>query len=186
MKNYLIKMVLTLLVISGFLSLGEKKNEVYAEAEAINRLVENVAAYTSYDTLVVYDGLTMQELSRKLDNQLNSNLDGYGEYIATLALDQGVDPVVATSIILLETGCKWNCSNLVVSCNNVGGMRGSGCNGYQKFDTLEDGIKGFMSNLSNNYYKKGLNTPELMNRKYATSSTWAYKVNNYVKTIMEN
>ena len=38
-------------------------------------------------------------------------------------------------------------------------------------------------NLANNYIAKGLTTPEEINKKYAASSTWATKVNNYINEI---
>mgnify|MGYP002511620479 CR=1 FL=1 len=37
---------------------------------------------------------------------------------------------LAVAIVLHETGCKWTCSKLVRECNNVGGMKGSGCGSY--------------------------------------------------------
>ena len=51
------------------------------------------------------------------------------------------------------------------------------------FETLEDGIEAFIKLLSTGYYKKGLTTPEEMNPKYAASTTWATKVNWYIKQI---
>ena len=81
-----------------------------------------------------------------------------------------------------ETGCNSKCSKLVRNKNNVGGMRGR--SGWQSFATLEDGINGFLSNLSRNYYKKGLDTPEKMAHKYAGGSTsWAGKIRNYMAVI---
>ena len=52
-----------------------------------------------------------------------------------------------------------------------------------KFDTLEEGIRGYLDIVYNNYWKKGLTTPELMNPKYAASNTWAEKVNRYYEAI---
>ena len=69
---------------------------------------------------VVYDNMTMEELSAKLDRSLNSDLLGKGYLFASKSLELGVDPYVAVAIVLEETGCKWNCSNLVKQCNNVG------------------------------------------------------------------
>ena len=55
-----------------------------------------------------------------------------------------------------------------------------------KFETLEDGIEAFIKLLSTGYYKKGLTTPELMEKKYAGgSNTWAAKVNNYINQVKE-
>ena len=93
---------------------------------------------------------------------------------------------MAVAISLHETGCKWECSRLVKQCNNVGGQVGSpSCNGgnYRSYETLDEGIKGFIDNLARNYISKGLTTPEEMNHKYAASKTWASKVNKYIEEI---
>lgn len=135
---------------------------------------------------IVYDGMTMDQLVAKLNRSLNSTLAGQGYAFAAYSLELGVDPYVAVAIALHETGCKWNCSTLVKQCNNVGGMKGGpSCGGgaYKAFPTLDAGIRGYIENLSRNYYAVGLTTPELMNSKYASSPTWASKVNAYVSQI---
>lgn len=134
----------------------------------------------------VYEGMTLEELGAKLEKSLNSTLSGYGNTFAKYAIEYNVDPYLALAIVLHETGCKWNCSALVRTCNNIGGQKGTpGCNGgsYRSFPTLDDGIRGFFSNLSKNYYAYGLTTPEAMNPKYAASTTWATKVNSYIYQI---
>ena len=135
----------------------------------------------------VYDGLTIEELSDKLNRNLgNDYIAGKGEFIATQCLEKGVDPYVAVAIILHETGCGTKCSNLARTCNNVGGQKGSpGCNGgsFKSFSTLDEGIIGFVNNLSKNYYAKGLNTVELIAPKYAAGNTWASKINWFVNKI---
>lgn len=132
---------------------------------------------------IVYDGMTLKQLANKLNKSLKSDLSGKGYLVASYSLSKGVDPYVATAIMLHETGCEWGCSRLVKKCNNVGGQKGSGCGSYAAFSSLDTGIKKFIDNLSKNYYAKGLNTPEKMNSKYAASKTWSKKVNNYVKKI---
>ena len=134
---------------------------------------------------LVYEDMTMSELTSLLDKSLNSTLSNKGELIASHSLKKGVDPVVATAIILQETGCKWSCSQMVRKCNNVGGVKGSpNCGGgYKRYSTLDEGIKQFIDNLADNYYAYGLDTPEKMNNKYAESRTWSQKVNNYVNSI---
>lgn len=133
------------------------------------------------DTKIVYDGLTMEQLVAKLNKNLKSNLSGKGDLYAKYSLEYGVDPYLAVSISLLETGCNAGCSNLVKNKNNVGGMMGP--SGALSFDTLEEGIKKFIKNIKVNYYDYGLKTPEQMNPKYAASKTWAQKVNKYMETI---
>lgn len=140
-------------------------------------------------SLVVYDGLTMNELAEKLERSLKNELSGYGYLYASYSLEKGVDPYIAVAISLHETGCNGHCSNLMRECNNVGGQKGyprCGDRSYKQFDTLEEGIKGFIDNLSKNYFGMGLDTPELMEKKYAAGSdSWAGKVNYYVQKIRE-
>lgn len=192
MKNLWIKMALVVLMISGLIISFKEKNKEKGLTEQI--IVENVL-YRS-DTIlsrdekiiekpIVYEGLTLEELGLKIDNILNSTLEGYGTTIASLALDNGVDPVVAASIILVETGCKWTCSSLVRNANNVGGMKASSGK-YATFATLEAGLEAFINNLSKNYYAKGLTTPEEINKKYATNPNWHDDVYYYIEAIMSS
>lgn len=135
---------------------------------------------------IVWDGLTMGELTDKLNRMLNSTLSGKGEIFATHSLELGMDPYLAVAIVLQETGCQWNCSYLVNACNNVGGQKGSpGCDGgsYKAYNTLDEGIIGYLDNLYYNYYAYGLTTAEAMNPKYAESTAWAYNVNSYIEKI---
>lgn len=158
--------------------------------EVVEKKLET-AEQSNNNTVVkkVYNNMTMEELSAKLNRSLNSTLSNTGSLFAKYSIQYGVDPYLAVAIALHETGCKWECSSLVKQCNNVGGQKGSpGCGGgsYKAFSSLESGIHGFIYNLYNNYYKYGLNTPELMNSKYAESTTWASKVNSYITSIRNN
>lgn len=132
---------------------------------------------------IVFDNLTYDELVAKINRNLNSSLSGKGYLFVDYSLEFGVDPYLATAIALHETGCKWNCSYLTNVCNNVGGQKGSGCGEYASFPSLEEGIYAFISNIYYNYYLFGLNTPDLMNSKYAESITWASNVNRYINEI---
>lgn len=138
----------------------------------------------------VYDGLTLEELGEKLNRHLGDDyVAGKGPLIAQLCLETGVDPYIAVAIILHETGCGTKCSNLARYCNNVGGQKGSpGCNGgsFKKFDTLDDGIKGFINNLSKNYFSQGRTTVETIAPKYCEGNTWAGKINYFVNKIRNN
>lgn len=185
MKNYLLKMMVITLVLGALINIyKENNNKQYIEnivtqislASANIRNEEELLA-----KMVVYEGLTLDELSEKLDKSLKSDLTGYGRYIAETSLEKNVDPIVATSILLHETGCTWKCSYLARVNYNVGGMRGH--NGYMKFSSMEEGIRAFIGNLQKNYYEKGLTTPELMNKKYAENPNWHKNVNYYVKLI---
>ena len=182
MKSYIFKMVLSILIISSLIIVYKEKNssELIGEYVIINNIMYR-SEYNSYDEPAIYEGLTLKELGTKIDKVFNSTLEGYGATVASIALESEVDPIIAASIILVETGCKWSCSSLVKNSNNVGVMRVK--NGYMKFDTLEEGLQAFINNLAKNYYAKGLDTPELMNKKYATNPNWYKDVYYYIDLI---
>lgn len=153
--------------------------------EIINTSFEEVKLKLEEDirkASIVYDNMTMDELSDKLERSLNSTLKGKGRLFASYSIELGLDPYLALAIVLHETGCSYNCSGLVNTHYNLGGLKGS--NGkYLAFNSLDDGIKGYLDILYKNYYSKGLTTPELMNPKYAESTTWANRVNWYIQKI---
>ena len=136
---------------------------------------------------VVWEGLTLEELGAKIDRNLgNGYIAGKGELIASYCIEKGVDPYIATAIILHETGCRAKCSKLVQQCNNVGGQKGyptCGTSSFKRFNTLDDGIRGFVNNLYKNYYAYGLTTVETIAPKYCEGNTWAGKINWYINVI---
>lgn len=183
---------------NGYLNLKYFRNIIEAkEISNINiSLVEDKTKeiikkdVTKEDDKIIYEGLTKQELIDKLNKNLNSALTNTGNYFVDYYIKTGLDPYLAVSIVLHETGCKWNCSGLVTDCNNIGGIKGGekqcGTTGYRAYDSLEEGINGYLDMLYNNYYKEGLTTPELINPKYAASTTWSTKINNYINEIRQS
>ena len=167
------------------------EKETPAEEITVDANIEEVTTFEDVETIpiepIVYDNLTLNQLAEKLNRSLKSTIAGKGYLIASYALQLGVDPYLATAIILHETGCNsGSCSNLVRSCNNVGGQKGGpSCGGgsYKAYATLDEGIMGYLDNLYKNYFSKGLTTPETMGPKYAASTTWATKVNAYINMI---
>lgn len=170
-------------------SINEVSDDGQIKEKKVVKNVDLIDEYKKNDNVtprvIVFDGMTMTELSNKLNRSLNSSIAGKGELIASYSIERGVDPYLAVGIMLLETGCKWTCSGLVQKCNNVGGQKGSpNCSGgYRSYPTLDDGIRGFIDNLAVNYYAYGLTTPEAMNPKYAQSTAWATKVRNYMSSV---
>lgn len=161
-----------------------KENANYVEIEEIVMLEsEEVKEEIIEENPIVYDGKTLEELTQTINNSLNSTISNKGYLIASYSLEKGVDPYMATAIMLHETGCKWNCSRLVRECNNVGGQKGKGCGSYSYFNSLDEGIKAFIDNLERNYISYGLTTPEQINPKYAEDRTWYKKVNKYIEEI---
>lgn len=196
MKKYRsVKLLVMACIVMGFVFIINSSNNLNKKEKKINKV--NIT-YTASSTLeltylhnedvneIVYEGMTLKELGEKLEKNLKSNLKGYGHTFAKYSIEYEVDPYIATSIVLLETGCKWNCSRLVKKCNNIGGMKGKNkCSGssYAKFETLDSGIEAYFKNLSNNYFKKGLTTTKEINKKYAENPEWYKKVDAYVEEI---
>lgn len=164
----------------------QEQQENIVEEEQVEEPVIEEASAPVVENPIVFEGMTLDELAAKLDRSLTSTLSGTGYLFASRSVELGIDPYLAVSIVLHETGCTWQCSTLVTQCNNVGGMKGSpGCGGgsYKAFATLEEGINSYMDNLYNNYYAYGLTTPELMNPKYAASTSWAAQVRGYMDRL---
>ena len=138
------------------------------------------------DGSIIYEGMTLTELTDKLNKSLGDYMTNTGYFFAAYTKKTGLDPYLAVSIVLLETGCKWTCSSLTRQCNNIGGLKGGeSCNGksYRKYNTLGEGIDGYLDIIYNNYYLKGMTTPEQMAPVYAQSSVWAEKVNGYMNEV---
>ena len=169
---------------------NENNNNI-VEEKVENPLTNDKTTYEDVSTTpvdpIVYDGMTLNQLAEKLNRSLKSTIAGKGYLIASYSLQLGVDPYLATAIILHETGCNSGmCSNLVRSCNNVGGQKGGpSCGGgsYKAYPTLDEGIMGYIDNLYKNYVSKGLTTANAMGPKYAASTTWASQVNNYISLV---
>ncbi len=181
-----ITVFVTLILLVTIFNLIDNRNITVVEEE---QPLEPVAVVTPEPDPIVYEGMTMDELAAKLDRNLHSDLAGSGYYFAKYSLQYGVDPYLATAISLHETGCNAKCSAFVVRCNNVGGQKfRPNCyagTSYGRYDTLEQGIEGFIRNIANNYYAYGLTTPETMVAKYegTGSTTWAPIVNKYINQI---
>ncbi len=189
--------MITLFAFSSFLSNVDKEvlSNMFSsvnmiEEETKEEFVDSISELSKENNVtkrvIVYDGMTMSELAEKLNRSLKSTIAGKGDIFASYSLERGVDPYLAVSIMLLETGCNWSCSSLMRRCNNVGGQKGSpSCDGgsYKSYPSLDEGIKGFIDNIADNYYAYGLTTPEAMNKKYAASDMWAIKVNNYISSV---
>ena len=132
----------------------------------------------------VYEGMTMEELANKLNRSLKNEMAGKGLLIAKKSIELGVDPYIATAIMLHETGCsQGSCSHIARTCHNFGGQKGSGCGAYQAYASVDEGITGMITNLYKNYYAYGLKTVEAIGHRYAESSVWPTRINGYVQNL---
>ena len=139
----------------------------------------------------VWEGLTLTELTNKLNKSLKSYVTNTGYFFARYTKTYGLDPYLAVSILLLETGCGGHkgCSKLAVNCNNFGGITGGKerCKAggrFRKYNSIDEGLQGFMDVIYKNYYSKGDTTPEDMAFRYADgSTTWAGQVQGFYNSV---
>lgn len=181
--SYLVTIFMFVIVFAYAFLIVDKEEDDDAYALLEEQIIEVSTEEIDENKEIVYDNMTLEELTNKLNNSLKYELSGYGALVASYSLEKGIDPYLATAIMLHETGCTWGCSSLVKNCNNVGGMKGKGCNSYSYFSTLEQGIKSFIDNIYNNYYAYGLTTADLMGSKYAEDPLWSSKVNSHIEKV---
>ena len=165
---------------------NDKNSDIVTQEVSLQKLPNKEIAQGKQERIIVFDNLTMEELVTKLNKNLGKDLiANKGELIATYSLSKGVDPILVTSIMLHETGCKWKCSSLARTRNNVAGHKGSPtCKGsYKGYASIDDGIRGAIDNLHKNYFSQGLTTISSIAPKYAESTAWPAKITSYYNTI---
>lgn len=92
------------------------------------------------------------------------------EMIGNACDEYGIDYDVVLAIARLETG--WFKSEAYLYGNNPGGLSINEV--PMAFDTKEEGVDAFVSNLATNYFALGLNTPEEIGTKYCpVNPGWA-------------
>lgn len=183
----MIKMLLILGLFNSIFnnSNNELVNHDYLDNQISLSLIDFKSDYENFQSKQYYNGENIHDIANKLNKYLKSTLKDKGEFIVEYSMEVGMDPYLATAVMLQETGCYWGCSYLTRVCNNVGGNKGTpSCNGgsYRKFSTIDEGIK-FAINKLNKYYSKGKVTPESINPYYAEDKTWYKKVNNYINKL---
>lgn len=96
------------------------------------------------------------------------------EMIEQKCEEYGIDSAIPVAIARLETGHFK--SKAFREGNNVGGMSINEV--PMTFESLEEGVEAFVSNLAKNYYGKGLDTVEEIGAKYcpANKEHWAKTV----------
>ena len=103
------------------------------------------------------------EKTEELSNKCT--LDEVSCKIKKVAQDYDVDWRLAVAIVLHETD---NYKSYVFNYkNNVGGLWNGIKGEFYSYDTLDEGIEAYISNLKTNYYNEGRTTIETIQPKYA-------------------
>ena len=98
------------------------------------------------------------------DSDNANNLKGYGDLVLEHSKSVGIDPVLATAVMMQESG-----SGKFTSKNNPGGIMDWDNNFKTKrqFATMDDGIKYVIENLGRRILNDGLVSIEELGSKYA-------------------
>jgi hypothetical protein len=113
----------------------------------------------------------------------NSPLLPYSDLIFQLSKDYGYDYYWIVAIAQQESNL---CKKAPDNSHNCWGY-GINTKGTLRFDSYELAIRSYAEYLKREYFDKGLNTPELMMKKYCPSSngSWAKGVHQFIDE-MEN
>lgn len=138
------------------------------------------------DQSVAIDGETIGDdarpvLIRKYLEKYNSPLAPYSDLIFQLSQDYGYEYYWIVAIAQQESNL---CKKIPEDSHNCWGY-GIHKNGTLKFDNYELALKSYAEYLKRVYFDKGLNTAELIMKKYCPSSngSWAYGVNHFIEEI---
>ena len=138
--------------------------------------------YSNMDMNIIDYLFNLKKSNPKLFKQEYTNANDYNkDYIYGLInyfsnVYENVDYNVLSAIAYIETG-NLN-SKYMLKCNNIYG--GIGSKGLIKYNNIEIGVLSYVKMMSKYYYGKGLNTVELIAKKYNPgSTTWVGNINKY-------
>ncbi|MCX6726446.1 MAG: hypothetical protein NTY75_01370 [Candidatus Shapirobacteria bacterium] len=146
---------------------------------AINSAVEVSAAADIKTTEITDDARPI--LIKKYLEKYKSPLAPYSDMIFQLSQTYGFDYYWIVAIAQQESNL---CKKIPDNSHNCWGY-GINSAGTLKFDNYELALKSYAEYLKTNYFDKGLNTPELIMKKYCPHSngSWAYGVNQFIQEI---
>ena len=158
---------------SGLISdsnLTDKKNEEVSNYKNTNIQINYRTSTIDGNSVVAGNsGYTINEVMTKIKESCEKN--NIGEHWVDVA-----------AISLWETGTY---SSAAFTKNNPGGLSYADGSTRYSFNTLDEGIDAFVSNLSKNYYGEGRTTLSSISTKYCpgTADNWAKNVNTMKKQI---
>ena len=164
--TFFIAVVVTFIVITGSNIVNDGKLVTEADALERNESVQEVIKEHSEGR----NGPDLELFKEYQEKRRLRNLT-IEERISLACEKYGISDEIPLAIAKLETGNFT--SKAYLNYNNPGGMS---INEVPiKYDTIEDGVEAFISNLAENYFANGLTTPESISKKYCpcNAETWA-------------
>lgn len=144
------------------------EGKLVTEAEALERKapVQEVIQQHSEDRV----GSKLEVFNQYKEEMKLRNMT-IEERISLACEKYDISDEIPLAIAKLETGHFT--SNAYLNYNNPGGMS---INEVPiKYETIEEGVEAFISNLAENYFAEGLTTPESISKKYCpfNAEAWA-------------
>lgn len=170
------------------LNLNAEKNAVIAISTMDNQSAtvrsEQIINDTKEDITVVSSTATGDArplLVKKYLEKYHSPLVPYADMIVNLSDAYGFDYYWMVAIAQQESNL---CKVIPENSHNCWGY-GINSAGTLKFENYELALKSYAEYLKRAYFDKGLNTPELIMKKYCPHSngSWAFGVNQFIKEI---
>ena len=165
------------LIVMLFMKLPRWSRAIILWALVISNIYHNfdfrvLAKEVKNTTLNITTETIPQENTPKLEEIPQIETKPQEEYKCTLehetackiqkrAIEYGIDWRIAVAISRWETGNFT--SSIYQNKNNVGGLY---CRGFLSYETLDEGVEAFVSNLKRNYFDMGLDTLEKIQPKY--------------------
>lgn len=179
MKNHILKKLINTIVAATFVAIsfvGNRGNVTYALEPAEQEVIisELDGGFDmSYTTDIVVDEVPSEPIAEEVVDEPEYEPLTIEEKIKVACDDYGVPFDIVLAIARLETG--WFKSHAYIYGNNPGGLSVNERPIY--FDSIEEGVDRFVSNLAKNYFAIGLTDPWLIGQKYCPANPdWPYLV----------
>lgn len=184
LKNKIINLIIvSFFVLTTFMASGNyEAKALYVEDRAIEKdnndlgfadlpIAEGIRYEVRAKTYIelVAEGPTLDSVIEKTPVEIEEVDEvelAIEERIKNACDEYGVSFDVVLAIARLETG--WFTSYAYVYGNNPGGLCYGGV--PMSFETIDEGVDRFVSNLADNYFAVGLNTPETIGPRYCPGS----------------
>ncbi|MGI5840809.1 MAG: hypothetical protein ACOX6N_01110 [Patescibacteria group bacterium] len=155
----------------GVFKMGNSEQVVLGETSENTETVKE-----QQETVIANDA--RPEIIRRYLEKYKSPLTPYSELIFQLSQDYGFEYYWIIAIAQQESNL---CKKIPEGSHNCWGY-GIHSKGTLKFDNYDLALRSFAEYLKRQYFDKGLNTPELIMKKYCPHSngSWAFGVQQFI------
>lgn len=185
--SVLVVLLLVLAVVEVLVLTNEKKEQSPSQLAASHTNVvlansEGDVAGDMVETQIVGEDARPLIIKRYLE-KYKSPLAPYANLIFELSETYGYEYYWIVAIAQQESNL---CKKIPENSHNCWGY-GIHKNGTLRFDSYELALRSYAEYLKRQYFDKGLNTPELIMRKYTPSSngSWAFGVKQFIRQLEE-